>query len=70
MEGALFFVVKFILRILVFWGPNTKKAKGAVASAHERGRPRPPVCPTLYRALLDGRPFFWCWRVLANSATV
>ena len=24
----------------------------------------------LYRALHDDRPIFWCWRVLANSATV
>ena len=23
----------------------------------------------LYRALHDGRPVFWCWRVLANSVT-
>ena len=26
--------------------------------------------PTLYRVLHDGRPVFWCWRVLANSATL
>ena len=25
---------------------------------------------TLYRALHDGRPVFWCWRVHANSAKV
>ena len=34
------------------------------------GEPALPTAGlTLHRALHDGRPVFWCWRALANSAT-
>ena len=37
---------------------------------HHQGRLLLVRLSTLYRALHDFRPVFWCWRVLANSATV
>ena len=53
--------------------PENQKERGTTASqsslttTHHTTRRR---TPTLYRALHDGRPVFWCWRVLANSVTV
>ena len=46
--------------------PVTMRSLVGCFGAHSMGK----SAPTLYRALHDGRPVFWCWRVLANSVTV